>query len=143
MRFLLLLLNLFNILSVIYGQFCSRFDNTWEGFVEIARSIEESTGQYGVLCAFEISGDDCPSPDDYPLGYNIGEANNLILTCDPDLFGYNADSECVINCPGVHFDLRKDASLTLDGFTLAGATNSSIQLQEGATFRMINSNLRE
>ena len=137
----MLLLVLLNIPSLVQSQFCRRFNSTWAGFIDVVKSIEQSSG-YDILCSFEISGDDdCPTPTEYPLGYQINRS--LILICDPDLFGYQDESECIINCPGVHFTLEKSASLTLDGFTLAGATNSSIHLEEQATLRLINSNMRE
>jgi hypothetical protein len=140
----LLLCTLVSILpSVVQCQLCRRLDNTWRGFVQTVRAIEESSG-YAVVCPFEISGDDCPSSIDFPSGYHISEGSSLILICDPDLFGYNNDNnECIINCPGVHFSLGETASLTLDGVTLAGATDSSIQVEAQATLRIINSIFRE
>lgn len=129
--------------SFVRGQFCKRLEsNTWQGLVETIRSVEEDFG-YAILCAFEISGDDCPSTN-VDMGYQISEGRNLILVCDPDLFGYNPHrNECIVNCPGVHFTVSKAASLTLDGWTLAGATNSSIQVRETATLRMTDSIMRE
>ena len=121
------------------GQFCTTLrSNTWEGFVE---AMEEAI-DYGlaVLCPFKIEGDGCSNVES---GFLVKDNTNVIVSCDPFLYGYQTNSECVIDCPGRHFTVDGSSQLTLERFTLSGATNSSIMIEAGGNLKVINSMLME
>ena len=132
---------LFAILpSLVKSQFCRPLqNNTWSGFVQ---AVDDAVG-FAVLCPFEISGDRCHSEQDYPNGFQVKEGQDLIIVCDPFLYGYNIDSRCAINCPGRHFTVESKSSLTLHSIYLQGATNSSIHVESEAKLRVIDSTLHK
>lgn len=136
---ILLLLSFVCLPDFVAGQFCTRLaNNTWSGFVE---ALEESY-RLAVLCPFEISGDGCPSQQDYPKGFEVGsegETSGLIIVCDPFLYGYNTGSRCLINCPGRHFTVNEFSSLTLDSMVLEGATKSAVNVQPFGKLEVVNS----
>ena len=146
----------------VSAQFCLTFNNTWDGLVQ---TLEDSGG-WALLCPFEISGDRCPkttqsgpksspgrggaafqSPSSsslsqtqktYNEGYVVENSQNLYIICDPFMYGFDLESNCVINCPGRHFTVRPQAKLTLDRMTLTGATDSSIKVQSHGYVSIIN-----
>jgi hypothetical protein len=137
---LLLLLAVAQLPTIVKAQFCKPLKNsTWAGFVQ---AVVDSYG-FAVLCPFEISGDRCHSEQEYPYGYLVTEQSDLIIVCDPFLYGYNSDSECIINCPGRHFTVDQGSSLTLDSMILSGATDSSIRVEANGKLAVIDSMLQE
>ena len=118
-----------------HGQFCTRLaSNNWASFVA---AVEQSNG-FAVLCPFEISGDGCLSALSNPEGYVVSGQTGQIIVCNP-FFGFNSLSSCIIDCPGRHFTVNSNSSLTLDSFNLSGATMSSIQVNANAQLSVINS----
>lgn len=136
----LLLLTLAQLSAFCRSLFCTPLNNnTFAGFVQ---TVTDSDG-FALLCPFEISGDRC-SGQEYPNGFPVTGQSDLIIVCDPFLHsGYNPDSECRINCPGRHFTVDQDSSLTLDSIVLQGATNSSIQVEQAGKLSVINSIFNE
>lgn len=127
------------------AQFCTRLrDNTWAGFVDAISEDLRNTG-FAVLCPFEISGDGCPSFEEYPEGLILDESDSQVLiSCDSFQFGYHSGStECVIDCPGRHFTVPESSSLTLERLVLLGATDSSIKVEAGGSITIINSIFKE
>jgi hypothetical protein len=123
-------------------QFCTALNNnTWAGFVQ---AIEDSSA-YGlaVLCPFTINGEGCPSQEESPDGIRVDNRSVLFVSCDPFLYGYNTNSECIIDCPGRHFTVAGLSSLTLERLILSGATDSSIKVEAGGNLNVINSILKE
>eukprot|EP00980_Cylindrotheca_fusiformis_P006602 scaffold1390_cov138-Cylindrotheca_fusiformis.AAC.5 len=120
-----------------YGQFCTSLkSNTWAGFVQAV--TDSSQNGLATLCPFEISGDGCPSQEEYPNGLIINDETEIYVSCDPFLYGFNTDTECIIDCPGRHITVSELSSLTLERFVLSGATNSSIMVEEGGSVTVIN-----
>jgi hypothetical protein len=131
--------------SFVQAQWCTQLaDDTWSSFVE---AVSDSS-RLAVLCPFVISGDGCPSVEDYPQGYVLnGESDQIIIVCDPFLYSggsYNSYStECIIDCPGRHFTVGPSARLTLDSLVLAGATDSSVQVVANGRLEVVNSIFKE
>ena len=134
---LLLAVLLSTLLSTTEAQFCRPVSPnpleppTWAQF-EIA--VDESFG-LAILCPFEISGDRCGDATTEGLVVE----SSLYLFCDTNRQGPG----CTIRCPGRHFTARSTAQLTLDGFILSGATESSIEVQSNGYVRVINSVFQE
>ena len=127
----------------VKGQFfeiaCIPIQPTWTALEAAIRG-----DQSGIpLCSFTIEGDGCPSEDEYPLGIVVESTDFFNLVCAPDSNGFNFDTECVINCPGRHFTIRDGGRLGLRDVTLAGATNSSVVVEEGGNLQAIGSVFRE
>ncbi len=129
---------------LVRGQFyfCTPLSNeTWAGLVE---AISESY-RLAVLCPFKISGDGCPSIDEYPEGLVLGHGSDdvMIIECDPD---FNVPfqegktkSRCIIDCPGRHFSVGPSSrGLILTNMILSGATNSSIYVEENGRLDVVN-----
>lgn len=124
------------------GEFCTSLKNsTWAGFVQAV--VDSSAFGFAVLCPFEISGDRCPSREEYPEGFTTAEQSDVFISCDPFLYGYNIDTECIIDCPGRHFTVAPESSLTLERMILAGASKSSIKVDEIGKLTVINSIFKE
>jgi hypothetical protein len=139
----MLLLLLAVLPSFVQGRFCTPVENsTWAGFVKTLDDLTGDGSPYAILCPFEINGDACHSEDDYPNGYVVDGQRDLIIVCDPDLMGFNLDSECTIDCPGRHFTVDQYSSLTLEGMIMTGATDSSISVQPNARLLVRDSMLR-
>lgn len=135
-------LALHHLVGLARGQFCNSLNNnTWAGFVQGV--ADSSQNGLAVLCPFEISGERCPSQDEYPDGLIIDGLTEIFVSCDPFLYGFNMDTECIIDCPGRHFTVSELSSLTLDRMILSGATDSSIRVEEGGSVTIINSILKE
>jgi hypothetical protein len=127
---------------VVSGEFCIPLNNnTWAGFAQAV--VESSAYGLTVLCPFEISGDRCPSQDLYPDGFVVDGQSDIFISCDPFLYGYNINTECVIDCPGRHFTVLQSSSLTLERMILSGATDSSIKVEEDGLVTVINSIFKE
>lgn len=128
----------FHVLSSPANAFCTALqNNTWAAFVEaVSESLDYG---FAFLCPFEITGKDCPSYEDYPDGLAVSQSSDHFLICDPFLYGYDVDSECIIDCPGRHFTVDGSSQLTVERFTLSGATNSSIKVEEGGSLKLFNS----
>lgn len=97
-----------------------------------------------MLCPFEIRGDGCRG--EAGLGYVVPHDSSLTLLCEQDVFGADLGAAekgqqvvppaCVIDCPGNHFTISSNATLTLDGLTLRGSkTSSSVYVQSTAEFQ--------
>ena len=129
---------------LVQGQFffCTPLANeTWAGLVE---AINNSY-RLAVLCPFQISGDGCPSVEEYPEGLVFGRGENdiMIVECDPDLNDRyddeNYNTKCIINCPGRHFTVAPSSSgLILTNMVLSGATNSSIFVEPNGSLEVVN-----
>jgi hypothetical protein len=122
--------------------FCTPLANeTWAGLVQ---AINESY-RLAVLCPFHISGDGCPSAEEYPDGLVFGRGENdiMIVECDPDLNDrYNDDNyntKCIIDCPGRHFTVAPSSTgLILTNMELSGATNTSILVEPNGSLEVVN-----
>lgn len=122
--------------------FCTPLANdTWAAMVQ---AVMDSY-RLAVLCPFRISGDGCPSNDEYPEGLVLGREDSgvMIIECDThSLNPYEADDRtksCTIDCPGRHFTVRSSAEgLTLSNMILSGATNSSIVVEQNGTLDVAN-----
>jgi len=131
------------ILSLLWNcasaQFCTSLKNdTWAGYVDAVSEAFEYG--FAVLCPFEISGDGCQGIEEYPDGLRIkDEKSQVFISCDPFLYGYNTNTECVIDCSGRHFTVPESSSLTLERMIFSGATESSIKVENGGTLTVINS----
>lgn len=111
------------------------------------QAIEDSY-RLAVICPFRISGDGCPSLQEYPEGLVVGQQQGggsevTIIECDPDFsdrYGEaNAKTECIIDCPGRHFTVGQSSTgLILTNMILSGATNSSVYVQEGGRLEVVN-----
>jgi hypothetical protein len=131
-----------HLLGFTLGQFCTRLNNnTWAGFVQ--GLTDSSQNGLAVFCPFEISGNGCPSQEKYPDGLVVDSLAEIFVSCDPFLYGFNMDTECIIDCPGRHFTVSELSSLTLERMILSGATDSSIKVEEGGSITVINSILKE
>lgn len=125
-----------------FAQFCTSLNNnTWAGFVEGVR--ETSQNGLAILCPFEISGDGCPSEDEYPLGLVVDDLEEVFISCDRFQYGFNTNSDCKIDCRGRHFTVSELSKLTLERMILSGATDSSIKVEEGGSLTIKNSILKE
>lgn len=136
--------------TFVQGQyfFCSSLANeTWAGFVQ---ALEDSY-RLAVICPFRISGDGCPSIEEYPEGLVVGRgANGIeIIECEQDLSERYEDestststqpsTQCIIDCPGRHFTVRESATgLILTNMVLSGATNSSIHVEANGRLEVVN-----
>jgi hypothetical protein len=122
--------------------FCTPLANeTWAGLVQ---AINDSY-RLAVLCPFVISGDGCPSVEEYPDGLVFGRGENdvMIVECDPDLNDRyndeNYNTKCIIDCPGRHFTVAPSSSgLILTNMVLSGATNSSIFVEPKGSLEVVN-----
>ena len=117
-------------------------ENTWD---ELTRAMRPSP-EFLLLCPFEISGEGCPTTAG--LGYVVPEDSSLTLVCEQDVFGSRSAAAaatttvpaCVIDCPGNHFTIAKNAQLTLDGITLRGSQmSSSIYMQSNGELQAFDS----
>jgi hypothetical protein len=116
---------LFGRLVAVRSQFCERlYDDTWDALVEI---IEYSSGR-ATLCGFTISGDGCHQGS--PLNVYL----DVFLACE----NFLVETECIIDCPGRHFNVHPGASLTLDRLTLSNSEDTSVSVLEDAEFLGIN-----
>jgi hypothetical protein len=108
-----------------------------------------------LLCPFEIKGGGCDSNNSHSLqsetvGHVVAQGSSQTIVCDftqlggeyPDDFDFTGVSKsglqnnrttppfhgrgCVIDCPGTHFTIEANASLTVDGFTFRGSQSSAI-----------------
>lgn len=130
---------------LVHGQFffCTHLVNeTWAGLVQ---AINDSY-KLAVLCPFQISGDGCPSIDQYPQGLILGRGADdvMIIECDPDLNNPigrgKIKSRCIIDCPGRHFTVGSSPhGLILTNMILSGATNSSIYVEPNGRLDVVNS----
>lgn len=126
---LLSVLVLLGCATMTNGQLCEQLvEDTWENLVQ---TIELSFG-FAIVCPFEIRGDGCPSS---PIGYDVVMPGTYLL-CEG---ATTNDHACVIDCPGTHFAINQGASLSLDGFTLRGATTSAVQVRRGGMFSSFHS----
>jgi hypothetical protein len=148
---LLLAVLLSTFLSTTDAQFCRPVSSnplhpaTWAQF---ETAVQESYG-LAILCPFEISGDRCGDTNVNADTTNDNDNNapkeglvvesSLYIFCDANLQGPG----CTIHCPGRHFTVRSTAQLTLDGFILSGATESSIEVKSNGYVRVINSAFQE
>eukprot|EP00978_Attheya_sp_CCMP212_P049565 scaffold682943_cov59-Attheya_sp.AAC.1 len=114
-------------LVAVRSQFCETlYEDTWDALVE---TIEYSSGR-ATLCGFTISGDGCQ-------GSGLGPYNvyfDVLVACEESFF----ESECIIDCPGRHFNVHPGASLTLDGLTLSNSRDTSVSVLEDAEFLAYN-----
>lgn len=128
--------------GVAFAQFCTSLNNdTWAGFVQGVQ--DSSQNGLAILCPFEIRGDGCPSPEDYPLGLVVDDSAGVLISCDRFQYGFNPNTECTIDCPGRHFTVAELSKLTLERLILSGATDSSIKVEEGGSLTVKNSILKE
>ena len=127
---LLLFVALF--LTVANAQLCEQLpDDTWESLIE---TLELSFG-FAILCPFEIKGSGCPSD---PAGYAV--VDSIYMLCEGATSNQHA---CVIDCPGTHFTVGSGSSLTLDGFSIQGATTSAIQVHRSGVFSTFYSHFQQ
>lgn len=118
-----------SLLITTRAQLCEVLhEESWQGLEEII----ELSFDFAILCPFHISGDGCPSKS-----YKV-TVPNLYLLCEPLLVG-NQIKGCVIDCPGLQFDVQNKGALTLDGMTLKGATRSAVRVKSRGTLTTINS----
>lgn len=115
-------------------------NETWAGLVQ---AISDSY-IIAVLCPFQLSGDGCPSPEEYPDGIVFGPGNNeiMIVECDDITDRFGADdtyTQCVIDCPGRHFTVASSPpGLILTNLVLSGATSSSVLVEAGSGLEVVN-----
>ena len=138
---LLLPLVMAHIPSLVQAQYCTRLAN--QTFPALVEALKDSY-RLALLCPFKITGNGCPSEDEYPNGYFHSatkgkKKSDLIVVCDRNEYGYQTGAQCVIDCPGRHFTVDEKATLTLDSFVLMGATNSSLSVQPKGKLEVINS----
>ena len=103
-------------------------EETWDGLLD---AIDLSL-DFPILCPFEIKGDGCPTEP-----YQV-TSSNLYLLCEPSFEG-TMTKGCVIDCPGLIFDVQSDAALTLDTMTIRGATNSAVRVGDGGSLSTFGS----
>lgn len=133
--------------SVIQGlYFCTPLVNeTWAGFVQ---AIDDAD-RLAVLCPFRISGDGCPTIEEYPEGLVVGRGPHeiLIIECEPDLRSPHdsndetttMNTQCIIDCPGRHFTVgASSAGLILTNMVFAGATNASIHVESNGRLEVVH-----
>lgn len=120
---------------------CTQLANeTWAGLVQ---AINDSF-IIASLCPFRISGDGCPTKDEYPDGIVFGRGNNdvIIVECDAITDRFGADNyytQCIIDCPGRHFTVASaPPGLILTNMYLSGATRSSISVEAGSGLEVVN-----
>ncbi|CAB9498961.1 Inherit from arCOG: Periplasmic copper-binding protein [Seminavis robusta] len=118
-------------------------EQTWEGFLQV---IEGSSGGFALLCPFEISGQDCPSSAS-SVGYSLPSSTDLYIMCEAhyavgpsqlnEVETYEAG--CIIDCPGTHFQVGTNASLSIDSFVLRGSNNTAVKVNPNGVFSAFNS----
>lgn len=118
-----------NFPLVVRSQLCEPVGTSWQRLTEV---MEWSFG-FAIVCPFEISGTNCP---DQPLQVKNPD---LFMLCEPSFDGTDEYPTCLINCPGTHFEVLPNESLTLDGFTLQGSTSSAIDVHPMASFEAYHS----
>jgi len=133
----LLLVMICHLSSPISAFLCDPLqENTW---LALTSAIQTSPG-FLLLCPFEIEGEGCANTG---LGYIIPENDSLTMICEKDVFGASTPTTapaCVIDCPGNHFTIARNASLTLDGFTLRGSqTSAAIYMQPTGQLQVYDS----
>lgn len=114
----------------------------------------EASPELLVLCPFEIKGGGCGTTNartsqSETIGHVVAQGSSQTIVCDlaqlggkyPDDFDFTGVSKsgqqnrttspshgrgCVIDCPGTHFSVEANASLTVDGFTFRSSKSSAI-----------------
>jgi hypothetical protein len=110
-------------------------------------AIESSVDGFLMLCPFEITGEGCPS-DDAP-GYITPSWYDLYIMCELLYVAEGPDGRkgrqrgCIIDCPGTHFEVEENSSLTIDSFTITGSMQSAIKVLERGSLNILNSYLEE
>ena len=126
----------------VYAYLCDSLpQENWESLVDV---IQASFGGFVMLCPFEISGEGCPPEQDFP-GYVVDKQENFYLMCEalyssgsPNAL-HPSETGCIIDCPGTSFELRENASLTIDSFTIRGSQQTAIRIGGFASLNLFNS----
>ena len=117
-------------------------ENTWQNLRDFLET--PYTGGIVALCAFTISGDGCPTQEE--VGYTVSSRTTRYVMCDP-LYPAPTTSDleagrqtgCIIDCPGIQFDVADQASLTLERLTIKGSTRSAVRVGADANLTVFSS----
>lgn len=114
--------------------------DTWTGLSE---AMESSFDGFVMLCPFEITGEGCP-PEGV-TGFNVQSWSNLYIMCEAFYVisvpreDDHSHTGCIIDCPGTHFAVQENSSLTLDSLTIRGSKHSAIKVDTKGSLNVFNS----